>query len=41
MQENIPQPMLSRRDWLKVGSCGFGSLALAVPAGLVLWPSLD
>jgi len=29
MLENNTQPMLSRRDWLKVGSCGFGSLAIA------------
>jgi len=28
MQENNSLPMLSRRDWLKMGSCGFGSLAV-------------
>ena len=29
MQDNGNQPILTRRDWLKVGSCGFGSLAMA------------
>ncbi len=29
MPEQNSQPIISRRDWLKVGSCGFGSLAIA------------
>lgn len=29
MSADSQQPNLSRRDWLKLGSCGFGSVALA------------
>ncbi|MCH8044495.1 MAG: DUF1501 domain-containing protein [Planctomycetes bacterium] len=28
MTNNSPQPIVSRRQWLKVGACGLGSLAL-------------
>jgi hypothetical protein len=28
MTNNTPPPILSRRQWLRVGTCGFGSLAL-------------
>lgn len=29
MQDNTQQPIISRRNWFKVGACGFGSLAMA------------
>jgi len=33
MRDRLMQSSLSRRDWLKFGSCGFGSLALAGMTG--------